>query len=211
MIDLLLKLLENLQKLAELRSARKRRAFKEMAEPLFDELLDVHKDYMLKFAEARSRVEKNRKNPKPAIKYLEKERRTFEPVRVKLAALAETLRQSNKPSVIDDFLFAVARYFPVGDVFAEQGTASTSLIAELKRRFLPEERSETIDLPSHIVIWGCQSPEEFEFAWQLALHAQARSTLSPPALIDVFISLQQQKWKTVCDTFAKVKAADLKA
>jgi len=136
MIDLLLKLLENLQKLAEYRSAHKRRSFKELAEPMFNELLDVHKNYILLFAEARSLARKNPKDPSPAIDYLEMQRITFQPVRVKLSALASTLRKPEKSSLMYDFLLAVARYFPVGDILEKprpHRTASTSLIEKLKR------------------------------------------------------------------------------
>jgi hypothetical protein len=54
MVDLLLRLLEKLGELANYRSDRKKREFKEMAELMFNELLEVHKDYIAIFAKAQS-------------------------------------------------------------------------------------------------------------------------------------------------------------
>ena len=207
MIDLLLKLLENLGKLAEYRAAKKKRVFKEMAEPMFNELLEVHKNYMLIFAEARSAAELNPSKPSAAIQYLEKKRKEFEPVRVKIAAIAETLFQRPIGSPTDNFLHAVFRYFPVGDIYKEGGTVSTTLLRILKTRFArrgPKKGAKDGDTYLHSLMMAPYAPSEAE-----RKVAFARVPESPAEIIDAFIALQQAKWKGVCDAFAKLKAADL--
>jgi hypothetical protein len=170
--------------------------------------MEVHKDYMTHFTEARSLAQKNPKDPRPAIKYLEDERRTLEPVRVKLAAFARTLMQPEKPSLMDEFLISVARYFPVGDLYADRGSASTSLISELRSRYLPKQP----DFPMDFVYWTPNniSNEEMQLTQGLQIGYTTPKDQSPVELIDAFIGLQQAKWKTACETFAKLKAADLK-
>jgi hypothetical protein len=215
MLDLLLKLLENLGKLAEYRSERKKRAFKELAEPMFEELLEVHKNYLLMFAEARSLAVQTPEDSSQAVQYLEEKRADFGPARVKLAAMAETILQAGKISYMDDLLCSVAGYFPVGDIIAEQGTASTSLIAELKRHFTPLRGGEIRDdYFDKMAMYGSRNTpaEESRMASDLAMRQfDGRGFQSQMELIDLFIALQQQKWKGVCEAFARVKSADLTA
>jgi hypothetical protein len=215
MIDLLLQLLEKLEKLAEYSSERKKRAFKELAEPMFDDLLEVHKNYLVIFTEARSLAGQNPDDPSQAIQYLEKMRTDLEPVRVKLAAMAQTIFQAGNISYMDELLRAVAGYFPVGDIVAGQGTASTSLIAELKWHFTAERQGEVGDdcFCEMAMYGGTNAPaEENRMACDLASrHFDGRGFQSPVELIDLFIALQQQKWKGVCEAFARVKSANLAA
>jgi hypothetical protein len=204
MIDLLLKLLEKLGQLAEYRSARQKRAFKEMAEPMFNELLEVHKDYIRIFTEARSLVETS-PNAEPALQYLERKRMEFEPVRVKLRTMAQTVFHPSPTSEMDAFLNAVANYFPVGDIFIGHGTASTTLIRELRQQIFPVDFHKSV----LVSIWNEEMPGP----------GQKRRTASNPPkddptrwateTIDRYVELLQQKWKGVCEAFATVKSADL--
>jgi len=215
MIALLLKLLEMLGKLAEHKSAQEKQAFKELAEPLFNELLEVHKNYLLIFAEARSLAGQSPRDSSQPVEYLEKKRADFGPVRVKLAAMAETILQVGEISNMDEFLRAVAEYFPVGDIVSQQGTASTSLIGALKRHFAQQPEGEVQDeyFYKMTAYGGVNTPvEENRMNFDLAQRQfDGRGFQSQVELIDLFIALQQQKWKRVCEAFARLKSAVLTA
>jgi hypothetical protein len=219
-VPLLLKLLEQVQKLKEYRDARKKRAFKELAEPVFTELLEVHKNYMSIFAEAESNARQGTELTK-IIENLQAKRREFEPVRVKLRTLVRTLIGKTITTEMDIFLVAVAKYFPAGDIYSGQYTASTSLIEHLTK-LLPKQ-SHRRDEPGDVedFYWKLEdmlseTSEEERLTVRIRESAfgspdSDRLPDSPAAIIGLYIKAVQLKWERVCQAFADVKKMDLNA
>ncbi len=189
MIELLLKLLDKLGQLQELRIARKRKAFKELAEPLFNELQGVHRDYLMNFSEARALVESSPDDLRSCIMYLKKRSAEFDPVRDKLVAFSKTIQTQHDAIEMDGFLSAIARYFPTGNIegledtiFHNGSTAYTNLISEL-------ERMQNVS--------------------RLSVSRWDRRPMSPETTIAAFMDHLQEKWEYVCEAFAKLKHTDV--
>jgi hypothetical protein len=220
MIELLLKLVEKLTALAQHASAHKRRGFKELAEPMFTELLEVHKNYMQFFAEAQSLSLKHPADATIVIDYLGQKRLEFQPVRTKIETLARTLytlHAAKKPSQMADFLYAVIRYFPVGDIYTDDSSASTTLLdilienSPIKRNASSVRKAVARDPFPYDFLGGPSEPTRAEQEATEVISRQWPSfSISTSAIIELFIQLQQAKWQGTCDAFANLKAADLR-
>jgi hypothetical protein len=182
-IELLLKLLDKLTKLTELRAAHKRKAFKELAEPMFNELQEVHKNYLTNFVEARRLVEQS-SDLQPCIDFLRKQAVEYGPVRSKLQTTARTIFGIHKPTEMSDLVSAILSYFPMGELAGPDGLFSTShktLIEELERS-----------------------------AWDAKCRGISNNSLAAER-IRQFLMIHEVKWESVCEAFAKAKIADVTA
>lgn len=127
MINALLNILDRLIQLLTLRDRRGARLFTELWEPTFNELLQVHRDYIELFEETGLRlselddrmiinthIQDGSEELEFIIDMLRKRKREFEPVRRKLIALIETLDKVEFDELSAAFVQALAWYFPVG-------------------------------------------------------------------------------------------------
>ena len=128
MIELLLKLIDRLIELKKYRSERLLRVFKEILEPTFDELVEVHRNYVGMFADVAAMIPPPGTPPErrivmltDAANALRRKRLEFDPIRRKVATVATEIfggrfgkqREFMTPPV-DEFVRSVLDYFPTG-------------------------------------------------------------------------------------------------
>jgi hypothetical protein len=199
MINALLAIIDRLIQLRQYRTARIEKAFKELFEPLFNDLLMIHGDYIKIFRETSNLLpwgltaeiyngvtitEEDRcKAFTKAIIHLRERRKEFEPVRIKVRSLTEelTLISTEFIEPAQDYINAVMHYFPQGTVDTNVGWPSPAL---LLLEFLEENR-----------------PLEDSFAGDTRIYEQARDTVRHN------IRVQEESWSRLCIAFAKLKIA----
>jgi hypothetical protein len=146
MVEALLTVLDRLIQLIKGRIEGRRNVFDRVIEPTFNELLQIHGDYVQMFEEAQvftaagvtNEVELQRRIA-AAKQELQDRRREFEPVRRKVEAIAIELASHSLPEEERRFVDAVMRYLPSGDP-ALPHSASTTLL-----QYLETAAPESID------------------------------------------------------------------
>lgn len=189
MIELLLKLIDRLIDLEKYRAERMDKTFREILEPIFNDLMLVHSDYVRMFEEVQDKlaaipdltVEDGKNRLREIAESLRRQRLQFEPVRVKLAALTRELGgglfgQAPKidPPEAREFVTSVIRYFPVGNITVGSSRSSV-LVAAL--RGAAEITSEQVE----------------------------RYGQGLPELVTSTINDCREKWSSVCDSYARLK------
>lgn len=122
MLDLLLRLLDNIKQLIELRNKRQDAIFEKLIEPTFKELGLVHQDYLETLGQLCALLPSEKDNKhvcrqklKKARDYVISRSSKLEPVRDKLRAYedlqnARVREMGHKPTDLDQFLSAVLDY-----------------------------------------------------------------------------------------------------
>jgi hypothetical protein len=191
MIELLLKLIDRIIDLKKYETERIEKTFREVLDPLFGDLMNVHRDYLSMFIDVQRQLEvqdvgiaEDRQRLHAAAETLRVNRLQFEPVRQKLTALSRELanRKGLKlgPPEADEFVRSVIEYFPQGDL-GDGLSRSSALVVVLRS-------VAAID------------------ADQLSRHAKGM-----PALVAATIRNCSEKWVQVCERHASLKAAVLAA
>ncbi len=125
MLTALLSIIDRLIKLREYRNERVQKVFDKVLEPIFNDLLLVHRDYIQMFQKARELLPERNYGPakfnqslREAAEYLRQRRIEFEPARVQLRTMVREIRgtagNSRKVSFgaeADAFVDAVVKYF----------------------------------------------------------------------------------------------------
>jgi hypothetical protein len=143
MITEFLSIIDKLIKLKEHREKRQSKRFEKIIEPAFNDLLQIHADYIRMFEKVyellpdpqiKAKSIKSRKKLKDAEEYLSEKRRELEPLRSKVRALFAMMQSPDrKGSENDSFVFAVANYLRAGSQFgAPRGTASVGALEMIK-------------------------------------------------------------------------------
>jgi hypothetical protein len=118
MIDGLVKITDRLIELVKYREEKCRRVFEKLIEPIFTDLLLIHKNYLEMFETVRSLLphkkdskQKRNKKLRRAFDFLSQKRVEFEPTRDKIRAIIRALpgvgQKQNKKEV---FVLSVAQY-----------------------------------------------------------------------------------------------------
>jgi hypothetical protein len=134
------KITDRLIELAKYREEKSRRIFDKLIEPIFNDLLLVHKDYLEMFEEVRTMLpdskdgrKKTHRKLSQAYDYLEKQRRAFEPVREKLRATVRALpAKPEKDNKKEAFIRSIADYLSWTGRFSGVGTLSSFLAQEIR-------------------------------------------------------------------------------
>ena len=116
MIDGLVKIVDRLIELVKYREEKSRRIFEKLIEPVFNDLVVIHKDYLAMFVEVSSLIpsdgdgtKKQKKKLSEALRYLSKKRIEFETTRIKLRAISQSFKNT-KTNEKDEFVRAVVSY-----------------------------------------------------------------------------------------------------
>lgn len=140
MVEGLSKITEKLLVLVKYREEKSRRIFDKFIEPIFTDLLVIHKDYLEMFEgvqamlpnENDSRKEIHKKLDE-AVVYLQQKRTAFEPVRVKLRAIIEMLPENaEKDNKKDAFVRSVANYLRWSNRFQVAGSRASNIATEIR-------------------------------------------------------------------------------
>ena len=186
MLEAFLEILDRLISLRKIRTDRRKELFGQIIEPVFNELLLVHGDYLAMFQEVHREIEKTLKKPKKhsigleSLKNTLKEKRIqFEPIRFKLREFAKVLAEQKLQQEEKEFLNAVLQYFPIG-TFKIHFSSSTHIVQKIE---------EYLD-------GGPANSSEFDdFDKLYYLSKEVQRT----------IDRHKEAWSDVCVTFAKLK------
>jgi len=195
MIDSILAIIDRLISLKEYRNKRLNKLFDDLFEPVFEELLVIHRDYLIMFEETSQLLpldenlnlkapgsrEFNQRMHK-AAEYLGKRRIEFEPVRDKLRALAKSMKSTDLPAEERAFVESVYLYFPSID--------------SIVRKSASRELQETIRYHSNEK--QADNPEDY---W-LPNH-----THEIQAGIENLLDELKYKWSDVCEAYVRLKIA----
>jgi hypothetical protein len=147
MINLLLKAIDRVIDLARIDEKRMKARYKEIYKPSFEELQSVHIDYLGMFTDLEWKLRKidrtlpgndpsGAESPTEALEFLRARRVTFLPVRQKLMAIEDLLRNTKGifPEVEQTFLQSIVDYFIAGGLSTSRySTQSTTLLDQLER------------------------------------------------------------------------------
>ena len=196
MLDTFLAIIDRLIKLKDYRDRRLAKLFNELFAPAFDDLLFIHRDYIEMFSETESILSSvnrmalytGRKNDyltqmKKAAEYLRKKRIEFEPVRVKLQVLSNSMESLDLPDDAMVFVSAVQAYFPTG-VLPRLGTSATELLDRIQ--YFSDE--ESVEIPDEEVL-----PPRYARALR--------------EYVKHLIAMHRQRWAAVCETYAALRVA----
>ena len=191
MIEVLLKLIDRLIDLKKYQTERLHKTFQEVLDPLFNDLLAVHGNYIRIFEEVQEQLtaipdpgsEEGKKKLLEIAETLRRRRLEFEPVREKLTAMTRELGGSvygkgpklESPEA-EEFVAGVIQYFPRANMVANTSRASALVMAI---------RGGAAITAAQVDRYGRSLPE----------------------LVAFHIKDCRDRWSAVCDSYAKLKTA----
>ncbi len=189
MIELLLKLIDRLIDLKKYRAERMDKTLHEILDPIFNDLMSVHSNYLRMFEEVQEKLaaipdlttEDGKKKLREIAESLRRQRLEFEPVREKLAALTRELGGGLygpalriDPPEAQEFVASVVQYFPSGNITTRMSRSS-------------------------VLVTALRGAAEITAA-QVEHYGQGL-----PELVTSTVNDCREKWSSVCDSYAKLK------
>ncbi len=172
--------------LLKYRQTKRKEFFLEIIEPLFNDLMVMHTDYITMFDDCRSQLFSNAPLSEVAEE-LRKRRSTYEGLRVKAQAITESLRTADVDPEIKRFLMVAAFHIPTGEI-SEVSTVTTA--TSILRRLYTA--SELMDVP---ILEG-RAPV-----------GDRKDILN--MVIDTSNNIRQ-RWAVICETYIRAKIWSLK-
>ena len=195
MLEDFLAIVDRLISLKEYKNRRLNKLFEDLFEPVFNELLIVHRDYLnmfeetykilpsAEFLESSQPISKEyRQQMNKAANYLRKTRIEFEPVRVKLRALAKNMDTMELADEAHAFVQSVCNYFPSGEIPTRR-SSSTELLDTIQ--YYSDKAH--VDIPEDF--WSSQYSYEIQ------------------EYIQEVINNHKDNWSNVCETYVQLKIA----
>lgn len=192
MIEALIAVIDRLLQLRTYREARTQRVFQEVLAPAFSDLLVVHRDYVEMFFQTSEHLRGDDLTDLPdrldrAIRSLWAQRLAFEPVRMKLEALARLDSDSHAPKEILRFIEAIGSYL-----------TSEPLISGL-----------AYDSSATNLIEALRYVQRTEFGTPRVPLVEPRTRI--PAILrgfaSTYIAAKRAKWAIVCECFVEAQMA----
>ncbi|MFZ5452556.1 MAG: hypothetical protein ACOZF2_11935 [Thermodesulfobacteriota bacterium] len=144
MIKALLDIIDRLMQLKNIRDKKRRNLLVQVLDPLFNDLMIVHKDYVSMFEDVLHRLptygsvypkdmrNESKARVKEAFEYLRQKRIEFEPVRTKIRATSNELGSMHFDPYIDDLVKWILLYLPEGTLVDDFNSASQELLKKLQ-------------------------------------------------------------------------------
>jgi hypothetical protein len=185
MIDALISVADRLIQLKEFQTVQLRLLFDRLIEPIFNDLSNVHQDYLKMFEDIYDslpyswEIGSTDYNSRVAlcVKQLKKKRLEFEPIRVKVLAVTDELkRQVKNPGVIE-FVESAINYFPKGEVFD----------------------------PSSNMKYSAYTSSSSKLIGEFYLHIEKQTAENLRECVDCTLKHHRDKWKIVSEEFARLK------
>jgi hypothetical protein len=114
MIDTITSLAEKIVKLLDVNRVRRRELLADIIKPIFDDLENIHRDYLKELTEIQIKCKNNIENLDFQIKELTKKRIFLEPERELIKAKVKQLNTRKWHPRIKEFLLSVDDYFNLG-------------------------------------------------------------------------------------------------
>ena len=111
MIDIIVSLAEKIVKLFDIDRVRRRELLADIIKPIFDDLENIHQDYLKELTDIQIECQNNIQNLEFQIKNLTKKRIFLEPQRELIKAKIKQLNTRKWHPRIKDFLLSVDSYF----------------------------------------------------------------------------------------------------
>ena len=175
------------------RNSKANQRFAQLLEPIFNDLLVIHNDYLVMFNKVLSMLpaaeEETRLTPKEvdqaieAASWLAENRLKFVTLREKMRAVANAATQVSLPKHENDFVAAMADYFSELSLFSGNSTPSNRLKEGLEQ-FVKEAKSA-------------------DASQELLIHFARKIRWS----IERILSEQDRHWKNIRNKFAALKVA----
>jgi hypothetical protein len=201
MVEALLAVIDRLVKLVSYHDARLHQRFTDLFDPVFQELLTVHGDYLGIYesivvilnkipAEQYNHVGHSlgvwhRKSLHEAVECVRGKRKAFAPVRIKLRALINEMRNMTLSPVEQRFVLALVAYFPTGIPQQEHPTEGTMLLGKLEDYLHYYQELE-----------GKEDLDDADVR-PIDIFADVQSLLTD----------QRMKWSIVCEAYAPLRIA----
>jgi hypothetical protein len=201
MVSALLAIIDRLIQLRSYRRERIDKAFKDLFEPLFNDLLAIHGDYIKIFSDVLDILptklcaivydghlvtsEERAEAFGKAVATLRTRRKAFEPIRVKFRAVAaeiDSIQDEFSPDA-QEFIRTAIEYFPQGNVETHIWPPSPSLV-------LLEYLDAVRTIESYSALDEKQSMTLYEHANRVIRHN---------------IALQETAWSNLCIAFARLR------
>lgn len=118
MIDVLIKVTEQLMALLEISRTQRRTLLLEVIAPIYQDLEEIHREYLVVLSSARERCFSNPRSMKEVLVELQGKRILKEPERQKIIATCDRLLARKWRPEVKQFLLAVREYFNLGPPLA---------------------------------------------------------------------------------------------
>ena len=192
----LIDVVDRLIKLVDYGDSKANQRFGQLLEPIFDDLVLVHNDYLAMFTKVRSMLPANDRETLlkseevnracEATTWLTENRLNLATLRDKIRTLSNEAAKVSLPKEENDFVVAIVEYFSVLSLFHAHKTPSTVLKENLEE-FVKEANSLV--------------PNDAD------LLQSARRIAS---MIDYLLYEQEASWKDILRQFARLKVAAAK-
>jgi len=216
MISHFLSIIDRLIKLKEHKDKRFQDLFQQIIEPIFNDLLIIHSNYISTFLKARARLsaisKKNSREYGKAISeisiWLSERRYEYEPIRTKLKSIAHEMGSYNISKEVDYFIDTILEYFPKKNFLLKKPKSKWykyksemrqkrfywvpgSHLGVLMRRI--QETSKKLKKDENV--------SEKELKEYLAFRSEIDEDIS------YTIQLLRDKWSIICESYAHLKCA----
>ncbi len=222
MIDYFLCLIDRLIKLKEYKDKRIRKLFEQILEPIFNDLLMIHADYINMFETLQRRLSEFTKKDldsygriyEETVTYFGERRREYEPVRVKLRSMIGEIELLRFNPEVEQFMDALREYLPQEHLLLVQPTSGLKW-----RRLFEREPGHAWDpsfgrfirrSPSGR-LWAAsfKKLQEGKLTSRLERNYWARVVSEFRDNVTYTLRERRQKWAYVCEAFARLKVAVL--
>lgn len=125
------KVIDRFTDLLKYRRLKRQEFFKTVIEPLFDDLMLMHTDYIKMFDDCRAQLLDNTVPLREIAEALRQRRVVYESLRIKARAISEGLEQAEMDEEVKNFLRAAAYHLPDGELGPVPSTYASLVLSRI--------------------------------------------------------------------------------